>query len=101
MQKFALSLWPDSQAFVGNPACILVAPTEKQMDALDSAYLVPEDITGPLSEDEAYVKVSFPDSQEWDDLDTGDEMAVLHDYESQDVYVLERHLKSQNQIPLS
>ena len=87
--RYGLVTWPESQEFVGNPDCILVAPPDDDMD-LDCAYLVPEDITGPLAAGSAYVRLSWPESQGWDAAPEGaDKDDVLHDYDTMDAYVLE------------
>lgn len=97
--RFGLSTWPDSQQFVSDERCILVCPPEVENDpcALDSAYFIPEEITGPLEENGSgvYVRIPFPESQKWLDRipeeygpdDEYDE--ILTDYDSQDAYVLE------------
>lgn len=91
--RFAVVTWPESQDFVGHPDCILILPPENEADptALDSSYFVPESIAGPLDAGEAYLRIPFPQSQRWDDIELTQEEsdAVLHDYDSQDVYVQE------------
>lgn len=91
--RYSIVTWPESQPFVGNPDCILICPPETDIDptALDSAYLVPEKITGPIPTHEAYLRIPHPESQKWDEMEkTGDNPdAVLHDYETQNAYVRE------------
>lgn len=96
--RYGLVTWPESQDFIGTDGCILIDPpvNEKDPTALDSAYLVPESITGPLNTGEAYVRVPFPEAQKWDDRDTGNPDDILHDYESRDAYVRESVLRTRN-----
>jgi len=85
--RYGLVTWPESQEFVGKEDCVLVSPPEDSED-LDSAYLVPEEITGPL--DEAYLRIPWPEAQDWDEVPDGWEPEdVLHDYDSADAWVLE------------
>lgn len=87
--RYGLVTWPDSQDFVGNPHCILVNPPEDNTD-LDSAYLVPEDITGPLDAGGAYLRIPWPEAQAWEEMPEGaEEGDILHDYDTTDAYVLE------------
>lgn len=87
--RYGLVTWPESQNFAGDPRCILVNPPEDSTD-LDSAYLVPEDIAGPLDAGGAYLRIPWSEAQAWEEMpegaDTGD---VLHDYDTTDTYVLE------------
>lgn len=87
--RYGLITWSESQNFVGVPRCILVNPPEDNTD-LDSAYLVPEDITGPLDDNTAYLRLPWPESQAWNEAPNGwDSDDVLHDYDTMDAYVLE------------
>lgn len=99
--RYGLVTWPESQDFIGMEGCILVDPplNEKDPTALDSAYLVPENITGPLDSGEAYVRVPFPESQKWDDSHTDDPDDILHDYDSNAAYVRESVLISKTTRP--
>ena len=87
--NYTVVTWPESQDFIGNDECILICPPATDIDptALDDAYLVPEDLIGPIDAGEAYVRVPWPKSQRWDDANTEDPDDVLRDYETQDVYV--------------
>lgn len=97
--RYGISTWPESQEFVGNPECMLICPPATSLDPtrLDSSYFVPESITGPLESKHAYLRIPFPESQPWLDLesevlDPNDENevdTVLLDYDSQDAYVRE------------
>lgn len=90
--RYSLVTWPESQNYINVPDSILVNPPEDCDDptALDQAYLVPEDITGPLDDDTAYLRLPWPESQAWDEAPDGwDRDDVLHDYESMDAWVLQ------------
>ena len=87
--RYGLATWPESQDFIGDPRCILVNPPEDSTN-LDSAYLVPEDITGPLDAGGAYLRIPWPEAQAWEEAPKeADEDDVLHDYDTMDAYVLE------------
>lgn len=97
--RYGISTWPESQEYVGNPECVLICPPETVIDptCLDSAYFVPETITGRLEPKHTYLRIPYPESQPWldlesDILDPNDEKEVdmvLLDYDSQDAYVRE------------
>lgn len=75
--RYGLTTWPRSQDFVGNPECILVRPNGDK--DLDSAYLVPENIKGPLDKYvDHYLRIPYPESQEWNCMPK--EYGILHDY---------------------
>ena len=92
-QRYSLETWPDSQGCVGKPGCVLVCPPETDVDptALDSAYLVPESDKDPLPAGGTgvYVRIPWPDSQPWNDMELKDADDILHDYDTQDAYVRE------------
>lgn len=95
--RYGLVTWPESQDFVGRPDCVLVIPPQYDSKlSLDSAYLVPESVTGPLDAGEAYVRVPFPDAQKWDGKAARGFADILHGYDSRDAYVLERVIHSEN-----
>ncbi len=88
--RYGLATWPESQDLMDEPGCILVNPPEDTEDTLDQAYLVPEEITGPLDANGAYLRIPWPESQDWDEAPDGwDAEDVLHDYDTMDAYVLE------------
>jgi len=87
-ERYALVPWPESQRYDDVAGCILVDPGDN--DDLEMACLVPEDVFGPLADDGAYLRIGWPEAQEWDEApEDWDEADVLHDYESADAFVLQ------------
>ena len=106
--EYGLVTWPESQDVMGEPGAELVLPPESDTDptALDSAYMVPLDIIEkkkdpeyriPVRDKDIYVKLSFPESQEWENDETVPEDTVLYDYDG-NVYVRKDILKTWSYI---
>ncbi len=106
--EYELVMWPDSQEIMGEPGAELVLPPEDEDDPtwLSSAYMVPRDIMEkkedpeyriPARDKDIYVKLSFPESQEWENDETVPEDTVLYDYNG-NVYVRKDILKTWSYI---
>lgn len=49
--RYLLYTWPESKAFIGQPGCIQILPSQEDfMEGLEDAYLVPEDISKEIKE---------------------------------------------------
>ena len=94
-QRYGLVTWPESQDVIGVSGCYLVKPPKGEELELDSSYMVPLD-EEDLKYNTGYVKVEFPESQRYADMEDGlKKEECFRDY-SNNVFVREDLVKDED-----